>query len=1168
MKNNSSYITRATSLLTITVGCLVLIGWFLNIPGLKSLLPGIAPIKFNTGVCFVLSGIALYLLDVPAGSRYRKTVVIVSSLMVLLTGLLSFSQYAFGWNLGIDELLWKDGPLTAATQSPGRMSLLTSINFTLLGFIFLMLEGKKYPWLIQALLIAILPGSLGVIFNNLYTISFLNLVPWIAHTDLPTAILFIVLCIGAFFSPAPGYESFSLLKKVCVFFVFIFLLRSLIFFAINKSNEHTADMYKWVDHTHNEVLLKAEQLSTQFNDIESRTNSYIITGDEQKLPALNYMADTINNNIRHLRELTKDNELQRPLMDTLEKHLDIDIRFLRELVNTRRKAGFKAAQEIVLEGQGKLLFNRERLIIIDIERAENQQLAKRKAENAESVQNSSKLFILFQVVTVFLMLITLIMIRNNTLLRNKTEETLQKSLKETSDYKYALDESSIVAITDTKGTIQYVNDNFCKISKYKRKELIGQDHRVINSGFHSKEFIRDLWVTIANGKIWRNDLKNKAKDGTHYWVDTTIVPFLDKLGKPYQYVAVLSDITQRNTLEDELKQFNQSLQKAVEEKTREVIEKEQQYRFLLQNMREGIQVIGYDWKYLFVNNTALQGSKYTPEELPGYAMTDQYPPAENIELFKVLQRCMTERCQEIIENEFTFHDNTKRWFELSIQPVPEGLFILSTDITERKKAEQKLQESERFLNESQEVSKIGSYVLDFNTGMWQGSHELANIFGLTEKDEHTVNGWLSIVHPDHQKMMQKYFIQEVISKKLRFDKEYRIINKKTKKESWVHGIGDLEFDRNGGLVKMLGTIQDITERKKIREILRSGNERFKMVNKATFDTFWDWNYLTNTGQWGEGIIKTFGYTKEKLKYDETWVNEFVHPEDQERIFSKIQDAVMTGLENWQEEYRFRCADSSFKEVFARGTILFDENKKPYRMIGAMTDVTERKRLEKELVLQQMRQQQLITENTIEAQEKERTELGRELHDNINQILATVKMYLEIVREGGHMHDEDLVSKCHEYVDQAMKEIRKLSHSLVPPSLGDIDLEEALHELASTTNLLKGTKIQLVFDEKYKEKSMNRNKELMLFRIVQEQLSNITKYAKAKNAAITLKAEDGRIFLSVADNGDGFDTAKKANGIGLKNISSRVAFYSGNMNIVSSPGKGCILEVYIPLNNKS
>jgi PAS domain S-box-containing protein len=144
-------------------------------------------------------------------------------------------------------------------------------------------------------------------------------------------------------------------------------------------------------------------------------------------------------------------------------------------------------------------------------------------------------------------------IRSDITDRKKGEEELKKILKEISDYKYALDESAIVAITDQKGIITHVNGNFCKISKYATKELIGQDHRIINSGYHSKEFIKELWTTIANGKVWKGELKNKAKDGSTYWVDTTIVPFLNQAGKPYQYVAIRSDITERKEGEEQIK---------------------------------------------------------------------------------------------------------------------------------------------------------------------------------------------------------------------------------------------------------------------------------------------------------------------------------------------------------------------------------------------------------------------------------------------------------------------------------------------------------------------------------------------------------------------------------------------------------------------------------------
>jgi len=264
----------------------------------------------------------------------------------------------------------------------------------------------------------------------------------------------------------------------------------------------------------------------------------------------------------------------------------------------------------------------------------------------------------------------------------------------------------------------------------------------------------------------------------------------------------------------------------------------------------------------------------------------------------------------------------------------------------------------------------------------------------------------------------------------------------------------------------------------------------------------------------------------------------------------------------------RCIDKSGKEKFVSLTIgaKRSETGRLIRLVGFMQDVTEKTELEKELAMQAVYQKNLTTEVAIQAQEKERNEIGLELHDNINQILATVTLYLRTAMETADPDKKKLViEKGMENTVFAIEEIRRLSKSLVAPSLGDLGLLNALHDLAediSGTGILAMT-IESDIDS---DKRFDKSLELMLYRVVQEQINNIRKYANAHNVVISVKEQENKVILTVSDDGSGFDPSKKAKGIGLRNIRSRVEYYSGDMKIMSSPGNGCTLQVSIPLKN--
>lgn len=332
-------------------------------------------------------------------------------------------------------------------------------------------------------------------------------------------------------------------------------------------------------------------------------------------------------------------------------------------------------------------------------------------------------------------------------------------------------------------------------------------------------------------------------------------------------------------------------------------------------------------------------------------------------------------------------------------------------------------------------------------------------------------------------------------------------------------------------------------------------DRYDMISMATSDTIWDWDINSETVYYNKGIHTVFGYGREQVQHTVRWREMNIHPNDRASVRKSIEDVFGLQEQKFHTSYRFKCADGRFKIVSDRFFIRYDDAGKPVRVIGTMQDITQEKEYENRV------------ENAIvRTQEEERQQVGMELHDNVNQILAASLIYLGVAREDlskGKDVSKD-IELSEKYTREAVTEIRRLSHQLAPVSLKDISIREAFERLLASVNSRNLFKIKLNL-EILPGQLMTNDLKINLYRILQEQLNNIVKYSKATEVTVTLTLHQGVISFSIYDNGLGFDIKTKSTGIGMENIRRRANLLSGEFRLNSAPGEGCEIEVDIPVN---
>ena len=356
-----------------------------------------------------------------------------------------------------------------------------------------------------------------------------------------------------------------------------------------------------------------------------------------------------------------------------------------------------------------------------------------------------------------------------------------------------------------------------------------------------------------------------------------------------------------------------------------------------------------------------------------------------------------------------------------------------------------------------------------------------------------------------------------------------------------------------------GQAVNLPDKSRLEKELKDAHERMLNLSRATSDAIWEWDMQTGQIFRNDTLMEMIGYQLDNSKGLSWWLRR-IHPDDRNRLADKIKEATDNLQQSWHDEYRFKCADGSYKHVEDKGFVVY-ENGLPVKMIGSLQDVSMLKELENELADVRLQRQKEISETVIRVQEKERTRIGHELHDNVNQILSTVKLFFDGIKPSGS-EQKQLKEKSIEYLLLAIEEIRKLSKELVTPQLKKETLAENINAIVTDIQLTGALKISFVHN--IHDELLSPGKKITLYRIVQEQLKNIIKHSQATTAKIRIQFKDEYVSLEIKDNGKGFDPHQTRQGIGLAKIHERTQFYNGAVDIQASVGKGCILNVRIPI----
>ena len=717
-----------------------------------------------------------------------------------------------------------------------------------------------------------------------------------------------------------------------------------------------------------------------------------------------------------------------------------------------------------------------------------------------------------------------------------------------------------IFITDEQGNITFASPSVTPILGFENDEVMG-DNCFAYVHPEDRQLARNAFETERKDETTVEfiSIRVRQKSGNWLWC---IVRGHNLLSNPHVKGMVINF-------------YNDTFRKKTEKALKESEERFRYQATILNNVTDVIVTtdtarVVTSWNHVLEKLTGITAQEAIGRPYRLVVKTD-YSPYSSEQVLEIVER-------EGIwkgETSFTGSDGERKILLHTISMLYDekgsklGLLGVGKDISERKKAQARLQESEMFYRNMIAHSLDGIVLTDLTGTIRYCSPSIEKISGY-EPALLLGKKIFEFVHPEDIGNAFEAFDAE---KKKESQINYMTLRLRHANGDWVwctvrgHNLVD-----NPVFNSMVIYFTNDSKRKAIEDRLRESERRFRnLIHNLQLGVI----LQDETGKMivaNQAALELLGLTEDQLigttSMDPRWnvIHEDgtdfpgnTHPVPVVIATGKpVRDVVM-GV--------FRPESNDRVWLLVNAEPVFASDKKLINVICSFADITEQRKLSQKLIDQEIQKQKQVTQATIDAQEKERTEIGKELHDNINQHLNTTRLYLEVAKEKATGEVLQMINLAHNNMAGIINEIRQLSQSLVPPTLGDLGLAESIQDLCDS--LRRSHKFKIKFNRShFEEDDIPGNLRLSLFRIIQEKISNIIRHSGATQISIKLQTDAESIFLTIIDNGKGFDQQTAKEGLGLNNIRTRVALFNGKMELKTAPGEGCILSVTIPHHRES